>query len=77
MAEPEVIPLLDGAGGPSRRHAILLAAAAIPALVVLATIVELVLRRQAGPLAFFAAVDEVRLTASDHGELWATIAATS
>jgi len=58
MAEPEVVPPHEGPTGPARRRAVLLAVAAIPALVVLATIVELVLRLQVGPLAFFAAFEQ-------------------
>ena len=58
MAEPEVVPPLEGPTGPSRRHIVLLVVAAIPALVVIATVVELVLRIQTGPLAFFGAFEQ-------------------
>jgi vancomycin resistance protein VanJ len=58
MAEPEVVPPLEGTTGPSRRHIVLLVVAPIPALVVLATVVELVLRIQTGPLAFFGAFEQ-------------------
>jgi vancomycin resistance protein VanJ len=58
MAEPEVVPPLVGTTGRGSRHVILLAVAAVPALVVFATIVELLLGLQVGPIAFFAAFEQ-------------------